>query len=271
MPHLSINELTTYRWNLAEDVAHCGEFGIPAIGVWRAKLSDYGQQRGVDYLRRSGIQVSNLMWAGGFTGSEGRPFEDSVDDAEEAIRQASRLGAYCLVVYSGGRHGHTQSHARRLMISAMRELASFAGDLDVCLAIEPVHSDFADQWSFLNTIDDTLDLIAECESPHVRLALDTYHSGQEDNLLDKLSSIASQLAIVHLGDTRAAPTAEHNRCRLGEGIIPLREIIEALSQGGYDGYYDVLLRGEDVEPYDYEALIAHSKEAFHDLLSSPAH
>ena len=79
--------------------------GIRGIGVWRQKLADYGEEKGVELLAESGLEVSNLLWAGGFTGSDGRTLRESVNDALEAIRLAADLRAGCLVVYSGGRAG----------------------------------------------------------------------------------------------------------------------------------------------------------------------
>ena len=74
MPRLSINEITTYRWSFEDDVARYAAAGIPAIGVWRQKLSDYGEEKGVELLADSPLAVSNLLWAGGFTGSDGRSY-----------------------------------------------------------------------------------------------------------------------------------------------------------------------------------------------------
>ena len=65
MTRLSMNEMTTYRWTFAEDVTKCVEHGISAIGVWRRKLADFGDERGIEMLAESGLVVSNLMWAGG--------------------------------------------------------------------------------------------------------------------------------------------------------------------------------------------------------------
>ena len=45
MARLSINEMTTYRWSFEEDVVQLRAAGIPAIGVWRQKLADYGEAK----------------------------------------------------------------------------------------------------------------------------------------------------------------------------------------------------------------------------------
>ncbi|HTQ40092.1 MAG TPA: TIM barrel protein, partial [Pirellulales bacterium] len=137
MPRLSINEMTTYRWSFEEDVRHYCAAGIPAIGVWRRKLSDFGEQRGIELLNQSGLAVSNVLWAGGFTGSEGHTYRESVDDAVEAINLAAAMHANCLVIYSGARAGHTHNHARRLVTAALKELVPVAEEFGVVLALEP--------------------------------------------------------------------------------------------------------------------------------------
>jgi hypothetical protein len=41
---LAVNEMTTFRWTFDEDVHHCVEQGVSALGVWRQKLA------GIDLL-----------------------------------------------------------------------------------------------------------------------------------------------------------------------------------------------------------------------------
>jgi sugar phosphate isomerase/epimerase len=268
MAKLSVNEMTTYRWSFEEDVAHYRAANIPAIGVWRQKLSDFGDEKGIDLLAESGLAVSNLLWAGGFTGSDGRTYRESVQDAVEAIRLAAVMNAGCLVVYSGGRAGHTANHAKRLLGSALTELGPVACEHGVTLAIEPMHNGCAAQWTFLNNLDDTLAALDAVGSPQLKLVFDTYHLGHDRAILSRIAPIASRVAIVHLGDGRELPTAEQSRCRLGEGALPLGEIIAALGAAGYDGYYDVELMGEEIEACDYQDLLRHSKQAFRALTNS---
>ena len=268
MAELSMNETTTFRWSFEEDVAHYAEAGIRAMGVWRQKLSDCGQTKARELLRRAGMKVSHLLWAGGFTGSDGRSYLESLEDAGEALRTAAALGAETLVVYSGPRAGHTFNHARRLIHGALAELAPRAAELGVTLAIEPMHPGCAAEWTFLTTLDDTLALLEAVASPQVKMVLDTYHLGQDEGFVERVAKIVPQVAIVQLGDARRPPGGEQNRCRLGEGVVPLGAIVAALKAGGYDGYYGVELLGEEVETADYQSLLEHAKEAFGRLVAS---
>ena len=268
MAKLSISETTTFRWSFEEDVTQYVAAGIPAIGIWRHKLSDCGQSKAVDLLGRGGLSVSHLSWAGGFTGSDGRSHRESIDDAADAVRTAAALDCRTLVLYSGPQAGHTGNHARRLVQVALAELASLAAELRVTLAIEPMHPGCAAEWTFLTSLDDTLDLLETIPGRQVKIVLDTYHLGQNGGLAERIAEILPRIAIVQLGDARRPPDGEQNRCRLGEGVVPLPEIIAALKAGGYDGYYDVELLGEEIEADDYRSLLQHAKKAFRTLVGS---
>jgi sugar phosphate isomerase/epimerase len=270
MAQLSINEFTTYRWSFEEDVDRYLAAGIPAIGVWRQKLSDYGEEKGVELLAESGLKVSNLLWAGGFTGSDGRSYRDSLDDAAEAIRLASALEAGCLVVYSGGRAGHTHNHAKRILYDALEALLPLATSHHVTLAVEPMHTAYATDWTFLTSLDDALQVLARFRGEPIQLVFDTYHLGHDAAIVARLPEIAQHVAIVHLADGKSPPAREQNRALLGTGCLPLREITAALANAGYDGYYDVELVGEEIESADYLELLEHSKRAVSDLCGCPS-
>ncbi len=265
MAMLSMNEMTTYRWSFDEDVQHYAAAGYRAVGVWRQKLADYGEEKGIELLADANLGVSSLLWAGGFTGSDGRTHRDSVEDAREAVQLASLMNAGCLVVYTGGRGGHTHNHARRLIKNAIKELEPIAAELGVTLALEPMHPGCATDWTFLTSFSDVIELLDGFDSPRVKIVLDTYHLCQDGTDLDSLAEIVPRTALVQLGDARQPPSGEQNRCRLGQGKIPLGPIVSHLTKAGYDGYFEIELLGEDVETDDYATLLSDSKQVFEQL------
>ncbi|MFW6124702.1 MAG: sugar phosphate isomerase/epimerase family protein [Pirellulales bacterium] len=263
-----MNETTTFRWSLEEDIARYAAAGIPALGVWRQKLSDCGQRRAAELIRRHGLEVSHLHWVGGFTGSEGRSYRESVEDGREAILAAAALNARCVVVYTGPRAGHTFNHAHRLVRDALDELADSAGEHGVTLAIEPMHPGCAEEWTFLTSLDQAMGLITAVDRPEVGLLFDTYQLGHEGGIVGRVPEVAPWVALVQLGDACVPPTDEQNRCLLGEGRLPLKELVAALLGAGYDGYFDVELLGEAVEPYDYTHLLDHARRAYEELVGA---
>ena len=260
MLKLAMNELTTYRWSFEEDVQHYAAAGFGAIGVWRHKLSDFGEERGAELIRESGLEVSSLLWAGGFTGSDGRSHRESIEDALEAVRTAAELKAGCLIVHTGDRAGHTHNHARRLVRSALADIAALAQTLNVTVALEPMHPGCAGDWTFITSVEHACELIGEIGSPALKLTLDTYHLCHDG--LPSLSgrNWLDQIALVQLGDGKLPPQGEQNRCPLGAGNVPLAKIVAELVAAGYRGYWEIELLGEDVETGDYQELLRQSKQ-----------
>lgn len=262
MPILSMNELTTYRWTLEQDVERYAAAGYEGIGVWRQKLADFGEERGVDLLAESGLKVTNLLWAGGFTGSDGRSLDESVSDAAHAVRLAGAMGAGCLVVYPGGRNNHTQRHAERLLEGAIDEMLDLAVAADVTLAIEPMHPACAHEWTFLSSLEATRDFVERRRSSHLKLVLDAYHFGDDPALFANLVDIVPYIGIVHLGDFKARHSIDWDRCPLGEGQLQLDALVRGLLDAGYHGDFDVELFGREIELTDYQHLLHSSLELF---------
>jgi sugar phosphate isomerase/epimerase len=270
MAILSVNETTTFRWSFEEDVTNYQTAAVPAIGVWRHKLSDCGLARAAELLADGRLSVSHLFWAGGFTGNEGRSHSESIEDAVEAMHTAAAIRCPLLLIHCGSQAGLTFNHARRLTQEALAELAPLAAELNVTLALEPMHSGCAAEWTFCASLDDTLRMLETIGHPRVKMIFDTYHLGMERGIADRVAEIAPHIGMVQLGDGRRPPDGEQNRCRLGEGIVPLPEIIAALKSAGFDGYYDVELLGEEVENDDYFSLLEHAKSAFEKLVQGKA-
>jgi sugar phosphate isomerase/epimerase len=265
MTLLSMNEITTFRWSLEEDIENYREAGYSGIGVWRHKLTDNNENQAIELLSTSGLGVSHLSWAGGFTGSDGRTFAESVDDALEALRLAAAIRAGCLVLYTGGRNNHTFRHAGRLLRSALDAMLPLAEDFEVSLAIEPMHLACARDWTFLTDLASVMVLLNEYNSPFLKIAYDTYHFPLHGRQRDVLKRIASHIGIVHLGDRRQAPTAEQDRCPLGLGRLQLGDMICTLQESGYAGDYDIKLLGSEVEGCDYWSLLVQSQRTFCEL------
>lgn len=259
---LSISQMTTFRWSFPEDVLGYLRCGIEAIGVWRPKLAEFGEERGIELIRESGLSVSTLSLAGGFTGSHGFSYIEAVEDTREALHLAGALGAEALVIVSGARAGHTTRHARRLVRDALLELADEAAERDVTLALLPMHPFFARSWTFLNGLDQTLDLLGECRHPHVGLAFDAYHLWQEPRLLERIPEIAGQVAAVQLSDGDGPPRSESDRRLPGRGRIPLGAIVQAFLASGYNGCFDVQVWSEETWQSDYLDVVEFCRAAF---------
>ena len=224
--------------------------------------------RTVELLAEYKLEVTSLSWGGGFTGSDGRAYGDAVADAIDAVYDAANLRAQSLIILAGGRNNHIRNHARRTLCEALAEIASVAEDYGVRLSLEPIHPGCGEEWSFVNDLQSTLDIIETVNSSSLGLVLDTYHLGMDEEVVRWLPDVIPHLHLVQLGDARHSPLGEMNRCLLGQGCVPIQQILQTLADHQYDGPCEVELLGEDIEQLSYDEILDHTK-SFIDQIGGP--
>lgn len=266
---ISLSQLTTLRWSLRDEVQQLKNLAFDAIGLWRPKVAEVGEDLAADLLRDSGLGVASLSFVGGFTGDHGFSYDDAIADARDAICDAELLGAENLIVVSGSRNGHTIGHSRRCLVDALKELADDAAQRGVRLCLLPMHRSFSANWTYLNNIDETLEVLSRVNHAAVRMVFDTYQMWQESCLTDRIAEIARWTGIVQISDAKRAPQAGAERCLPGEGNIPLGEIVRGFQRAGFDGYYDVQVWSNSAWSGDYAVAALQSRQAVLRLAGQP--
>lgn len=256
---LSMNQVTTYRWSFDEDLHAYRDAGYSAVGVWKRKLVDFGVDKGAELIADCGLEVSSLSWAGGFTGDDATTTNDNLDEARRTLDMAEAINAACVVLHPGCRNRHTRRHASRLLHSALDALLPHAAVAGVPIVLEPMHPACVGGWTFLTDPRETAALVAGYDSRWLRVAYDVYHAASCESAAAELDEIADLVGLVQIGDFAAAHTADADRCPLGEGRAPIRDVVTRLAAAGYEGALEVELRGPAIEPADYPRVLQQSK------------
>lgn len=251
----SLSELSMVRWDLEQELEHLTRHGIDGVGLWRTKLSDIGVATARSLLGRYRCRVSSLQWAGGFTGSDGRNFRESVDDAIDAIETAAAVGARVLVIHTGCRGGHTLGHAHRLLREACEALAPAAWDAGVRLAIQPFHPAAAAGCGFLTRVSQAVEWTDRFDHPAVGLSLDLWQFGHDPALPDLLPRLLRRLFLVKVADRGEAPSSGGERLPPGMGCLPLENLVATLLSLGYAGDVEFDPIGETAEAAGYDQTI----------------
>lgn len=255
---LAVNQTSTYRWTLAEDLAGFVRAGIAGIGLYRPKVEEVEEEEAIDMIRASGLSVASLSWVGGFTGSDGARQDEALYDAAEAVRFAAAVGAGTVGVVSGGSGHHIVKHARRLLTDALARLCDKAGGADVRLALHPLPAAASGQ-SILRTLDETLDVIEATNRPNLGFVFDLAQLGREAGLARRIPQLAPYVHVVRLSDRR--PRAD--RRRFCESPLPAAATVQAFVDAGYDGPFEFDLWTEsEAAPADYDALLAACRARF---------
>ena len=271
---IAINEFSTARWSFFQDVLQYSSLGINQIGLWRAKVEDFGEEAAIHLLYEMKMSASSVHWIGGFTGSDGKSFNDSIDDGLDAILLASRTNAECVILHPGSRNGHTKRHSNRLVETAIQKLGPVAEDFGVRLAIEPMPTTNG-PWSF-QSFDEVLDLVDKFPAHQLGITLDLYHVGLDESVLKRLPEFADRICLVQLADRdrnsalksidssvsgyRTAvtkPDLRDRRKQLGEGMIDIDRWLTSLSRCGYQGAFEAELHGTHFDNSDYLKTLDH--------------
>lgn len=259
MFEIAISQMTTARWDLSVEVAQFARQGFDAISVWRPKMSDVGPAEAAALIANAGLRVSSVQWAGGFTGGDGRSFDDSIADAIDAIALAETVAAPVVVVHSGCRGGHTRSHARRLLGQALDLLAPPARRAGVTLAVKPMHPAAAAGCSFVARLADAADLVDEIDDAVVRVALDLWHWGDDPALRGLLPRLAPLVAVLQVADRAGSLSPTADRLPAGHGTLPLADLVAEAVAHGYRGDLEFDPVGETVEILGYAGVLAETR------------
>src|SRR5437763_1137313 len=103
-PRFSMNVVTTWNWDLGTCVETYARLGIPAIGLTRASVAQFGPDKAPKRIRDAGLKVASYS---GIT-SRGVGSDNSkaaLDDACKQMDIGAALEATCLYTISGPRDG----------------------------------------------------------------------------------------------------------------------------------------------------------------------
>ncbi len=150
----------------------------------------------------------------------------------ECIDAAYQLGAPALggPLYSAVGRVWKQSpqereHDLEVLVPQLRELAAYAHDHGVTLGVEALNRF---ETSFVNLIDQTIEIVDRVDHPGCKVMVDTFHANIEEGKLgDAIRRAGGRLAHVH--------SNENDRGAPGSGHLPWQEIAQALRDVNYQG------------------------------------
>ena len=258
--------MTTLRASLEEDLAARVQAGVSAIGLWRKKIDEAGESATVEALLKSGLEVTTLSYAGGFSGSAGLQFREALEDGYDAIFTAAACGARTLIISPGARARYTARHEFRLVTQAIRELSFMAEELDVQLALMPRTARHAGRWTSLHTLEQALVLCDATGRQNVGVVYDTFYLAEDHDALNVAEKCAEKIFVLQLSDTLTPGGAEYAQCVPGTGNLPIQDTIQCLFQNGFAGDVDVQIFSERLWKEDVADSLAACQRQVESLL-----
>jgi sugar phosphate isomerase/epimerase len=255
---LSLNTATVRKQgDLLQIIEACARHEIRAISPWRDQVSAVGLAATSAAVRRHGFKLSGYCRGGMFPSDADRR-QQARDDNRRAVDEAATLGAACLVLVVGGlpQYSRPPSAASRDIALARNQVEDGIGALldhaksaGMPLAIEPLHPMYAADRACVNTLAQALDICDRLDpdkSGALGVACDVYHVWWDPDLYTgiKRAGLARLLAF-HVCDW-LVPTRDllNDRGMMGDGVIEIRKIREAVEAEGFAGFSEVEIFSE---------------------------
>ncbi|MFI7072957.1 sugar phosphate isomerase/epimerase family protein [Micromonospora sediminicola] len=267
---LSLNQRTTRRWSVREAVDGCVRAGIPAIGLWREPVAEIGVPAAATLVADAGLRVSSLCRGGFLTADGDAARAEALADNRRAIDEAAGLGTDCLVLVVGGLPPGSRdlSGARQRVADALVELAPYAGERGVRLALEPLHPMYCADRAVLSTLGQALDLAEAFPVEQVGVVVDTFHVWWDPDVWRQIARAGRRIASFQVCDFLTPLPADVllGRGMMGDGHIdfpPLRQAVEA---AGYTGDTEVEIFNAEVWATDPDRVLATMAERYVELV-----
>lgn len=268
LTRFSINQMTVKQLSLPELTAACGDLGIGNVGLWREPVQAYGVEAAAKLVRDAGLTVTTLCRGGFLTAIDPAERARALADNRRAVDEAATLGTDTLVLVSGGLPDGSKdlNAARERIAEALSELAPYAEQHGVRLAIEPLHPMYAADRCVVSTLAQALDLAERFPAHQVGVTVDTYHIWWDDRAPAQIARAGAggRIHTFQLADwTTPLPEGVLNgRGQIGDGAIDMREWKAYVEAAGYSGPIEVELFNEGLWARDGREVLAETAARF---------
>jgi sugar phosphate isomerase/epimerase len=239
---LALSGISTVNASFAEDVAAYAAAGFDGIGIWEMKLppDDAGNAA---LLREAGLGVANCIPTVPsvlplrLPGMEGpRDVEERITALCASTRRLARYEPESVLCLTGPAGELEPEQAREIVLRGLREIAAAAREAGVRFGLEPATPCQHETVSFVNSVAEALELLAEAGLEDVGIMADTYNLWHEEPRA--LARVAERVTGLHVAD-EPAERGRTDRVLPGEGGTRSAEHVRALVDAGWDGYLDV--------------------------------
>jgi len=239
---LAVSTLAFQNWSLEDAVKACRENGIEAMEVrmnfhpWSdLSLPDSEYLRNYELLKENQIRVSDLGTGIRMNGYD----KEGLKELERCSQIANIMQCRGLRIMLGNKRKLWSENVPKIdyegLVRWMIEADEIAQRYRTQIWIE-THNEFA-------TGKVLRELLEQHPFRNIRLLWDIMHpleAGERPS--ETLSYFKDDLVHVHIKDGMPWENADMSSwkyTRIGEGIIPIKEIVEMIRLSGYEGYYSL--------------------------------
>jgi 2-keto-myo-inositol isomerase len=270
-PFVCMHEISSSTFDFRTAMEGYSKAGIRAVEVVLAKAREFADKDAGGNLSAARKLLDDLGLKAASSSNHTGAIEPNpnraknLDDLKAKCELAQILGADKIVTIPAMTTKPTEDDYKR-GADNVREAADISGKYNVTLAIE-----FSKFFTFANTLSTALTFVRNANHPHVRPMIDTYHFWIGPSKFEDLDLLRDgELVHMHFEDTPREPVRElleqRHRVLPGEGIAPLKKIVEAVKKKKYAGALSVELMDPTFQSMDPYQLATKVRAAVEPLL-----
>lgn len=264
-----MHQITSITFDFRSAMEGYARAGIRAVEPDLGKVREFAEKESpararqlLDDLGLQAVSCSNQL----FLEESGPRRAGAIEDLKWKVELAEVIGADRMVAPSAASEPHTVADYPQV-IANLREAAEIARPHNVTLMVE--HTRLS---TLINNLRTALTVVREADHPNLRVMLDTFHFWSGMSKFEDLELLREgELHHLHFEDIPAEPPLEmfgqQSRVFPGEGIAPLRRIVEALQRKGYSGPASLELFDPKVQATDPYAVAVKARRTIEPLIS----
>jgi sugar phosphate isomerase/epimerase len=271
-----VSEFTTRPWIFEQDVERYAKLGVAMIEVCEEKLNDRRYKEQMAMIAAHGLKISAIQpLVRTFGSSQMQPdpknLSQRVSRLRSSIERLSPFAGGCPFILNTGAPEKGNIYAVvNTTIREIRDLAGFAADHGVRLALEPLNASSMNSESAIWTIAQTLEIIDTVGRDNVGICLDLWNSWQDANVEEEIKRAGDRIFTLQVSDWRT-PRSAGDRLIPGDGLIPIGKLLHTVYETGYNGACTVeifsLNVADSLYNTDLNEVIRRSKKGLEDAWS----
>ena len=260
---LSINQYTLRNWTIPQLLEGCAAEQIPFVALWRDKIAEAGLNETLKLLDSTGIKVSSLCRGGFFPAETVELQTKNLEENYRAVDEAAAIGAEVLVLVCGGIVNHDLDRSRNMVAEGIARLLPHASRAGVKLGIEPLHPMFAADRSVIVSLSQANGIIESLKTPDLGVVIDVYHVWWDPAIYDEIARGSGHIIGFHVNDwVVPVPDMLNGRGMMGDGVIEILRLREAVTRAGYTGPIEVEIFNERLWQMPGDELLRLVKDRF---------
>jgi sugar phosphate isomerase/epimerase len=153
--------------------------------------------------------------------------------------------------------------SREMVVEGIARLLPYAAQAGIKLGIEPLHPMFAADRSVIVSLSQTNAIIEVFESRYLGVVIDVYHVWWDPTVYTEIARAAGRIFGFHVNDWIVpVPHILNGRGMMGDGVIEIRRLREAVTHAGYHGPVEIEIFNEELWRLPGRELLRLAKERF---------